>query len=180
MISQDIHRAPDAAPGELADALIRTLEIERSVLEELDSDFQLQREAITRRDFETIEDATHRTNESVTRLDTLRMTRQRQTRLLARTLGIPGEDVRVAQITEKLGGNLPVSLRLENLRDDIRALADQAQDKIDEVAFLLQHSLDLGRDMLQAMHGAEPSTGTYDAAGKSAPSQSRGLVNRLG
>src|SRR5690625_7825568 len=67
MISQDIHRAPDAAPGELADALIRTLEIERSVLEELDSDFQLQREAISRRDFETIEDATHRTNESVTR-----------------------------------------------------------------------------------------------------------------
>src|SRR5690625_2412200 len=81
MISQDIQRAPDAAPGELADALIRTLEIERSVLEELDSDFQLQREAISRRDFETIEDATHRTNESVTRLDTLRMTRQRQTRL---------------------------------------------------------------------------------------------------
>ena len=180
MTSPETQRVQDAAPGELADALIRTLEVERSVLEELDSDFQLQRDAISRRDFETIEDATHRTNESVTRLDTLRLTRQRQTRLLARTLGIPGDEVRVAQITEKLGGHLPVSVKLETLRDDIRALADQAQDKIDEVAFLLQHSLDLGRDMLQAMHGTEPASGAYDSAGRSAPSQSRGLVNRLG
>ncbi|MFW5972456.1 MAG: flagellar protein FlgN [Bacteroidota bacterium] len=172
----------DAAPEPLAEALVRTLETERSILKELDDDFQLQREAIARRDFAAIEEATHRTNDHVARLDTLRKTRQRQTKLLARVLGIPGEDIRVAQITELLGGHLPICRRLENLRDEIRAVADGAQDKIDEVAFLLQHSIDLGRDMMQAVHGVEmhAPAHAYTSAGRSPAATPANLVNRVG
>ncbi len=171
----------ETAPEPLAEALVRTLESERATLEQLDAEFQLQREAIRRRDFEAIEDATLRTNEQVTRLETLRRTRQRQAKLLARVLEIPGDDIRVAQITERLGGHLPLSARLETLRDEIRAKADAAQDKIDEIAFMLQHSLSIGQDMIQTMHGADaPGSGAYDASGRTAPTARSGMLNRIG
>lgn len=171
----------DTAPEPLAEALIRTLESESSTLELLDGEFQLQREAIGRRDFALIEEATQRTNEQVAQLESLRNTRQRQARLLARVLEIPGDDVGVAQITERLGGHLPLSARLEALRDEIRARADAAQDKIDEVAFLLQHGLSIGQDMIQAMHGIDtPAGGAYDASGRSAPATQSNMLNRTG
>lgn len=169
------------APEPLAEALVRTLESERATLQQLHGEFDLQREAIRRRDFEAIEEATQRTNEHVARLEALRKTRQRQAKLLARVLEIPSDDVRVAHITERLGGHLPLSTRLEALRDDIRARADAAQDKIDEIAFMLQHSLSLGRDMLHTMHGADtPSGGAYDASGRAAPSSHASMLNRIG
>ncbi len=171
----------ETAPEPLAEALIRTLENESATLELLDGEFQLQREAIGRRDFAAIEEATQRTNEQVAQLESLRKTRQRQARLLARVLEIPGDDVGVAQITAKLGGHLPLSARLEALRDEIRARADAAQDKIDEVAFLLQHGLAIGQDMIQTMHGMDASAGgAYDSSGRTAPGSRPNMINRTG
>lgn len=171
----------ETAPEPLAEALVYTLESERAVLQLLDDDFQRQREAIRRHDFEAIEEATQRTNEHVARLETLRKTRQRQAKLLARVLELPGEDVRVAQITERLGGSLPLSVRLERLRDDIRIRADAAQAKIDEVAYMLQRSSAPGTDSPRTMHRLEtPYVGDYKSSGRSNGAPQAGMFNRLG
>lgn len=178
----DIPARHETSPEPLTDALIRTLEDEREALLAIDRDFESQIEAIVSRDIEAIEEATHRTNLGVTRLESVRKARLRQTKLLARVLGIPGDEIKVVQVTERIGGQVPRALRLENLRDDIVQLADHVLERSEDVAFLLQHSLDLNQELMQSARAMDtpPPTRLYTAKGTSSQSASPTLVNRMG
>jgi hypothetical protein len=178
----DITPRHETSPVPLTDALISTLESERNTLVELDAEFTAQIDAIVARDIEAIEEATHRTNVAVAKLESVRKARLRQTKLLARVLGIPGDEIRVAQITERIGGQVQRSRQLEELRDEIVGLADNALTRSEDVAFLLQHSLELNQDLMRSAHamGTPPPTRLYTAQGTSARPAPSALVNRVG
>jgi hypothetical protein len=178
---QDFAPRHETSPEPLTDALLRTLEEERDALLELDTEFTGQIDGIVARDITAIEEATHRTNLAVARLETVRKARLRQTKLLARVLGIPGDETRVAQITERIGGQVPRSQRLEALRDEIVSLADHVLTRSEDVAFLLQHSLDLNQDLMRSAHAMNtPPPRHYTAQGTSSKATAPALVNRVG
>lgn len=178
----DSTQGNETSPGPLTDALIATLESERQTLVELDGEFRAQIDAIVARDIDAIEEATHRTNVAVAKLESVRKSRLRQTKLLARVLEIPGDEIRVAQITDRIGGQVQRSRQLEELRDEIVGLADNALTHSEDVAFLLQHSLELNQDLMRSAHamGTPPPSRLYTAQGTSASPASSALVNRLG
>jgi hypothetical protein len=178
----DLPPRHETSPEPLADALIRTLEEERDALVALDTEFARQIDAIVARDIAAIEEATHATNLAVLKLETVRKARLRQTKLLARVLGIPGEEIKVAQITDRIGGQVRRSRQLEALRDQIVGLADNALVRSEDVAFLLQHSLDLNQELMQNAHamGTPPPARLYTSKGTTSKATSPALVNRMG
>jgi hypothetical protein len=178
----NITASHETSPAPLTEALIRTLEDERNALLEIDDLFEGQIDAIIARDIEAIEEATYRTNVGVTNLESIRKARLRQTKLLARVLGIPGDEIRVAQVIDRIGGQVPRAQHLEELKNEIVTLADRTLERSEDVAFLLQHGLDLNQEMMQAAHtmSAPPPNKHYTAKGASSTPAAPSLVNRLG
>lgn len=173
---------PPSSARPVVDTLLATLEQESSVLDSLADALGVQLAALRERRHEALQDGAERASAALAELDRLRQVRERQTRLLARVLGVledehldPLIDALATRDAERAG-------RLRRLRDDMRARARAADAQSDELAFALNVAVRLGRELLHAwQHVDAPAPSRlYTAAGHTAAPSPRPFVNHLG
>ncbi len=179
---------PAATPHGLAaltDKLLRTMQEERAALGALHAQLTRQLDALRGRSRAPLEDATHAANDLLGRLDGLRQTRARQTRLLRRLLNLDPNASALAPVAEALEarGAGDAARRLRHARQDVRAAAAAVQQQGEALSYALQYAIGLGREMLSLLHQADAAAppATYTAAGQTAATTSaHSLVNHLG
>lgn len=176
--------APPTGLAALADPLLRTLQEEHAVLKRLHAAFARQLGALRGRTRAPLEDATHEANALLGRLDQLRQTRARQTRLLRRTLAL-GDAAPLAAAADALEtqGAAEAARRLRRAHQSVRQGAAAVQQQGEALNCALQYAIGLGREMLGLLHQTDAAAppATYTAAGQTAATTAaHSLVNHLG
>lgn len=178
---------PPEGLAPIVDTLLATLSEERAVLDALRAQFAQQLDALRCGTRAPLEGAMHKANDLLGRLDELRRTRERQTRLLARMLALdPGDAPAVQPVAEALQarGADGAAQRLRAVRCEVRQGAADVQRQGQALGFALQYAIGLGREMLSLLYQTDATApqATYTAAGQTtaAAAPAHSLVNRLG
>jgi flagellar biosynthesis/type III secretory pathway chaperone len=169
----------------LIDTLVDTLRDEADALDDLDALLSDQLDALRNgAPPDDLADAALRTQTCTAALDDLRQQRARQLRLLARTLGVGGEDVSLQSVVSALAARAPsLGARLAEEKTAVERRAAATRQRGETLRFALAYAADLNRELLVAMRGAADESGgqTYTAAGQSeAASGHSPLVNAIG
>lgn len=178
------------APLPLVEGLLKTMREEGEALARLTALFASHHEALGQRRQDLLEDVTNQTNEVVSTLDRLRQARERQQRLLGRVLQLASEPeaaspslTDLAAALEAQPGGADLARQLLAQRNVLRDAASRSQGHCAEVEFALHYAMDLGRELVQALQGADPTAPArvYTAKGApSAPSNQRSFLNTIG
>ena len=173
-------------PATMAASLLDTLQQELECLVRLYGHFDLQIEAIRRRNNKLIDDATHSTNDEVNVLARLKQARDRQQRLLGRVLRVEGDHASVSELASRLAlaeETSEVASKITELVAKIKQQAQFTQARCRDLEFTLQYAVHLSRELLTAIQGIDqPSGGRhYTAKGSTVESKgTRSLLNRVG
>lgn len=174
-------------PASLAATLLDTLEEECASLARLQDQLNRQMAAIREHDQQAVEETAIRTSDEVNILARLKLTRDRQIRLLGRVLRIEGETISLREVAEALEtaeATRRIGMRLADLRDDVSAQAGETRERCRDLEFALEYSVHLGRELLQAIQGVDMAAGgrhytSHGSAVESAGTQ-RSFLNRVG
>lgn len=172
-------QAPGAA--NVAQAIVELLHQEQDALVDLHHHATDQLEALRERDVDRLEQATLHANEAVNTLDGLRQVRERKMRLLGRVLKLEHESASLEQLASALDGE--VATWLLEARANVRQQARTTEQRCEELTFTLRYAVELGRDILQALHGVDDQSTTpvYTATGTSGHAAGpRSVVNQVG
>jgi len=173
-------------PATMATSLHETLQQELECLVRLYGHFDLQIEAIRRRNNKLIDDTTHDTNEEVNLLARLKQARDRQQRLLGRVLRIEGDHASVSELAARLAlgqETREIASKVTELVAKIKQQAHFTQARCRDLEFTLQYAVHLSRELLQAIQGIDQPAGGrhYTAKGSTVESTgTRSLLNRVG
>jgi hypothetical protein len=165
------------------DTLLATLEQESTVLDTLADALDVQLTALRERHHDALHEGAERASEAVAEMDRLRLIRERQTRLLARVLGLDGDDHELLPVINALATrDADHAEQLRTLRASLRARAQEADAKSEELTFALGVAVRLGRQMLHAWQHVEAPVAPqlYTAAGRTTAAAPRPFVNHLG
>lgn len=174
-----------AGAESVAEALLVTLTSEADTLSRLSQTFELQIEALRTRQHDLLEQATLQANDEVANLARLRQTHERQMRLLGRTIGMEAEEATLQAMIDRLSAIEAAGLadRLRRSRASLRTRAGAAQTRCRELEGALQFAVQIGRELMQALHGLEmpPGSGVYTAKGGAGQTTTpRPLLNQMG
>ncbi len=177
--------APVDVPS-LVTALTGTLQEELSALKEMTAILDEQAAALQGRRPEHLEEATLAATEQMSRLARLQSRREEQTRSLGRLLGLSAPLPAIAEIAAGLESRSLLQSAADSLRvlrEQVRSTAGDVHRKLSVIEFAIQYAMQLGAQMIQAVHGAvDPSSGSvYTQRGHMAQSAGlRSYVNRVG
>ncbi|MEX0600252.1 MAG: hypothetical protein WD021_09610 [Rhodothermales bacterium] len=185
MTDQATDSAP-RGPAALASSLVDTLQEEYDSLVRLRGHFDAHILALRQREKSGITDATHETNDEISRLAGLKHQRDRKLRLLGRVLRVEGDPATIEDVTQILSGSEETAedaRSIERLRTNIRREAERTQRRCRDLEFALEYAVLLGRDLLQVLQGMAPTGATKVYTPKGGAVESSGsaaFVNRIG
>src|SRR5690606_33911363 len=147
---------------------------------------ELQLEALRNRQQDLMEEATIQANDEVANLARLRQTRERQMRLLGRTLDLGLEEPALTDMLDHMSSDdatLAVAERLRTARATVHARAHETQARCQALEGALQFAVQVGREMMQALQNLDQPApvAVYTAQGGARQASGpRSLLNQMG
>ncbi len=178
--------SPNSGTESVGTALLTTLESEADTLLRLSQTFELQLEALRNRQQDLMEEATIQANHEVANLTRLRQMRERQMRLLGRTLDLSLEEAALADMLDRMSldpGMASLVERLRTARSTVHNRARETQARCQALEGALQFAVQVGREMMQALQGLDlpAAASVYTArGGAQQASGPRSLLNQMG
>ena len=176
----------NAGAESVAGALLSTLESESETLTRLGHTFELQLEALRNRQQDLLEQSTLQANEEVANLTRLRQMRERQMRLLGRTLDVTAESASLSDMLDRMAldpRREALAERLRGARTVLHARARETQDRCQALEGALQFAVQVGREMIHALQGLDlpvPASVYTAQGGARQASAPRSLMNHMG
>lgn len=176
----------NAGTESVAGALLTTLESEADTLRRLGQTFELQLEALRNRQQDLLEQATLQANDEVANLSRLRQVRERQMRLLGRTLEMRADTASLSEMLDQMAFDPRVAGlvdRLRTARTSVHARARETQQRCQTLEGALQFAVQVGREMMQALQGLDlpvPASVYTAKGGARHASAPRSLTNHVG
>lgn len=164
--------------------LITTLEQEYDALSILADQLDEQLDILRQKDLGELDACTHRTSETVAKLDSLSQARRRQMRLAGRMLNVgdaPTLD-QLADAARQQEGADEAARRLLDLRTQMHDQAEYVQRRSEELEQALQYAASLGRKMISFLRGGDnaPPARVYTSKGQSSTPDTQSLLNQVG
>ncbi|HEX7069266.1 MAG TPA: hypothetical protein VF190_00605 [Rhodothermales bacterium] len=176
----------NAGTESVAGALLSTLESEAETLGRLGHTFELQLEALRNRQQDLLEQSTLQANDEVANLARLRQMRERQMRLLGRTLDLNADSATLSDMLDRMATDPRSHVlvgRLRTARGLVHARARETQDRCIALEGALQFAVQVGREMMHALQGLDqpvPAPVYTAQGGARQASAPRSLLNHVG
>ena len=176
----------NAGTASVAEALLTTLGSEADTLGRLGHTFELQLEALRGRQQDLLEQATLQANDEIANLTRLRQVRERQMRLLGRTLDLSADAAALSDMLDRMAEDARIDELVERLRQArgaVHARARETHERCLALEGALQFAVQVGREMMQALQGLDmpaPASVYTAQGGARQASAPRSLLNQVG
>lgn len=171
----------------ILETLTDTLDAQVEALNELETLFERQLEALRADNPEAMREMAMKTQECTTRLETMGQKCGRQARLLGRVLEVGSDEPELSELVEVLEARSAqgAAEQLAAARSTLQERAREVNRRRETLRFALEHAAELNHELLVAMQEGGDASGshTYTASGQSEsrqPSGDRSFVNTIG
>lgn len=151
----------------LLSVLVEANRNQTAELENLDALLEQQRQALIERDAPTILASLAEQSARIEAVQNTEQQRQRAQENLAAALGVRGEALTLAKISEQAGA--AARSLLEPSTAELRTAMERVGRSNADNRRLIEHSLDFVGSMLSALSGSTTATPTYEATGSMRP-----------